>query len=59
MARGGVDGSELCIGCVNSEKYTGGDDLGGNLAIVGDEFMKNWYSVFDYNRGAVGFAKAK
>ncbi|KAG8975629.1 hypothetical protein FRC05_005422 [Tulasnella sp. 425] len=59
MSRGGADGSELCIGCVNSAKYTGGDDLGGNLAIVGDEFMKNWYSVFDYNRRAVGFAKAK
>ncbi|KIO22917.1 hypothetical protein M407DRAFT_27559 [Tulasnella calospora MUT 4182] len=24
MARGGVEGSELCLGCVNSGKYTGG-----------------------------------
>lgn len=28
------------------------------MAIVGDEFMKNWYSVFDYDRRAVGFAQA-
>lgn len=26
MARGGAEGSELCIGCINSEKYTGDID---------------------------------
>jgi len=35
-----------------------GEDGFGNFAIIGIEFMKNWYSVFDYNRMAVGFAKA-
>lgn len=25
MTRGGVEGSELCLGCVNSEKYTGSE----------------------------------
>ncbi|KAG8948333.1 Type I transmembrane sorting receptor [Tulasnella sp. 424] len=33
-------------------------DFGSNLAIIGDEFMKNWYSVFDYSTKSVGFAKA-
>ncbi|KAG8910150.1 hypothetical protein FRC01_006520 [Tulasnella sp. 417] len=46
------EGSSDCVGGVL------GEDLGDNLAIVGDEFMKNWYSVFDYDRLAVGFAKA-
>lgn len=47
------EGSNDCVGGI------AGADSGGNLAIVGDEFMKNWYSVFDYDRLAVGFAKAK
>ncbi|KAG8896579.1 hypothetical protein FRC01_011718 [Tulasnella sp. 417] len=34
------------------------DDAGGSLAIIGDEFMKNWYSVFNYSTKSVGFAKA-
>ncbi|KAG8901352.1 hypothetical protein FRC00_007698 [Tulasnella sp. 408] len=34
------------------------DDIPGNLAVIGDEFMKNWYSVFDYGAKSVGFAKA-
>ncbi|KAG9008419.1 hypothetical protein FRB90_008903 [Tulasnella sp. 427] len=46
------DGSSDCIGGVI------GEEVGDSLAIVGDEFMKNWYSVFDYDRRAVGFAKA-
>ncbi|KIO20363.1 hypothetical protein M407DRAFT_29995 [Tulasnella calospora MUT 4182] len=46
-------GSPNCMGGIL------GEDLGDDLAIVGDEFMKNWYSVFDYDRLAVGFAKAK
>ncbi|KAI1795702.1 acid protease [Ganoderma leucocontextum] len=28
-----------------------------NLAIIGDEFLKSWYSVFDYS-GRVGFARS-
>ncbi|KAG8898224.1 hypothetical protein FRC00_003085 [Tulasnella sp. 408] len=34
------------------------EDIDGNLAVIGDEFMKNWYSVFDYGAKSVGFAKA-
>ncbi|KIO20364.1 hypothetical protein M407DRAFT_29996 [Tulasnella calospora MUT 4182] len=46
------EGSSDCVGGIL------GEDLGDNLAIVGDEFMKNWYSVFDHDQLAVGFAKA-
>ncbi len=35
-----------------------GQDMGDQMAVVGDLFMKNWYSVFDYDQLAVGFAKA-
>ncbi|KAM5538930.1 hypothetical protein V8D89_007425 [Ganoderma adspersum] len=28
-----------------------------NLAIIGDEFLKSWYSIFDYS-GRVGFARS-
>ncbi|KAG9043649.1 hypothetical protein FS837_009309 [Tulasnella sp. UAMH 9824] len=45
------EGSSDCVAGVISE------DLGDGMAIVGDEFMKNWYSVFDYDRRAVGFAQ--
>ncbi|KAG8903977.1 Type I transmembrane sorting receptor [Tulasnella sp. 403] len=45
-------GSTQCVGGII------GEDIGGNLAILGDEFMKNWYSVFDYAGGRVGFAQA-
>jgi len=33
------------------------DDAGG-LSILGDEFLKNWYSVFDLGNLRVGFAQA-
>ncbi|KAG9040734.1 Type I transmembrane sorting receptor [Tulasnella sp. UAMH 9824] len=46
------EGSSSCVGGII------GDDIGGNLAVLGDEFMKNWYSVFDYDAKSVGFAKA-
>ncbi|KAG8875096.1 Type I transmembrane sorting receptor [Tulasnella sp. 332] len=45
-----TNGSTECVGGII------GEDVGGNLAIVGDEFMKNWYSVFDYGKRRVGFA---
>ncbi|KIO28276.1 hypothetical protein M407DRAFT_22486 [Tulasnella calospora MUT 4182] len=44
--------SSSCVGGIV------GNDFGGGLAIIGDEFMKNWYSVFDYSTRSVGFAKA-
>lgn len=34
-----------------------GDSFPADLAIVGDEFLKSWYSVYDYSHGArVGLA---
>ncbi|KAG9003878.1 Type I transmembrane sorting receptor [Tulasnella sp. 427] len=45
-------GSSSCVGGIV------GEDVGSGLAIIGDEFMKNWYSVFNYSAGTVGFAKA-
>ena len=33
------------------------DGFPDNLAIIGDAFLKSWYSVYDYSNGArVGFA---
>jgi len=33
-----------------------GNGLPANLAIIGDEFLKSWYSTYDYGNGArVGF----
>ncbi|KAG9017512.1 hypothetical protein FRB90_000985 [Tulasnella sp. 427] len=46
-------GSSTCVGGIV------GEDIDDGIAIIGDEFMKNWYSVFDYDKKAVGFAKAK
>jgi saccharopepsin len=31
----------------------------GPLAILGDAFLRKWYSVYDLGNGAVGLAKAK
>ncbi len=31
----------------------------GPLAILGDAFLRKWYSVYDMKNGAVGLAKAK
>ena len=45
-------GSTDCVGGII------GEDVGDNVGIFGDEFMKNWYSVFDYANLRVGFAKA-
>ncbi|KAG9023565.1 hypothetical protein FS837_005718 [Tulasnella sp. UAMH 9824] len=46
------DGSKECVGGIF------GDDLWEDIAILGAEFMKNWYSVFDYQTLAIGFARA-
>ncbi|KAG8986917.1 Type I transmembrane sorting receptor [Tulasnella sp. 427] len=45
-------GSSSCVGGII------GHDVVGGLAIIGDEFLKNWYSVFNYDTKTVGFAKA-
>ncbi|KAG8991856.1 hypothetical protein FRB94_012210 [Tulasnella sp. JGI-2019a] len=45
--------SNNCVGGILAM----GGDFPSNLAIVGDEFLKSWYSVYDYSHGArVGFA---
>jgi len=44
--------SKDCVGGVLSI----GNRLPPNLAIIGDEFLKSWYSTFDYGNGVrVGF----
>lgn len=51
-------GSSLCVGSILGMDIT--DANGAKFAIVGDTFIKSWYSVFNYNVGgkpAVGFAK--
>ncbi|KAG8963616.1 Type I transmembrane sorting receptor [Tulasnella sp. 425] len=47
-----TDGSSECIGAIF------GEDLWEDIAVLGDAFMKSWYSVFDYGNLAIGFAKA-
>ncbi|KAH9979073.1 aspartic peptidase domain-containing protein [Lactifluus volemus] len=45
-------GSADCVGGILST----GDSLPPDLAIVGDEFLKSWYSTYDYGNGVrVGF----
>ncbi|KAH8119288.1 acid protease [Phellopilus nigrolimitatus] len=42
-----------CVGGILSL----GDGFPNNIAIIGDEFLKSWYTVYDYSNGArVGFA---
>jgi len=49
------EGSTDCVaGIIGADDVTGS----GNFAIVGDEFLKNWYSVFDIGSNSVGFAPA-
>lgn len=31
----------------------------GELWIIGDVFLRKWYTVYDLGRNAVGFAKAR
>lgn len=52
----GALGGGLCLGGI------AGADLQPteNLYVVGDGFLKNWYSIYNYDNGAsVSFAKAK
>ena len=46
-------GSSMCVGGVLGMS----DGLPNNLAIVGDEFLKSWYSIYDTaGNSRVGFA---
>ncbi|KAG8878135.1 hypothetical protein FRB97_002817 [Tulasnella sp. 331] len=46
------EGSSSCVAGIV------GEDIGEGLAIIGDEWIKNWYTVFDYEGLRVGFAKS-
>ncbi|KZO97330.1 aspartic protease [Calocera viscosa TUFC12733] len=49
--------SGMCVGGVIGMDVT--DTNGEPLAIIGDEFLKSWYSVYNFDGPKVGFAKAK
>lgn len=60
-------GNGQCVGGIIGMDFTNGA-TGGKVGIVGDEFLKSWYSVYDFNTPAgstatssarVGFAAAK
>ncbi|KAK7692440.1 hypothetical protein QCA50_004065 [Cerrena zonata] len=44
--------SDECLGGIVSL----GTGFSSNMAIIGDVFLKSWYSVYDYTGGRVGFA---
>jgi len=45
-------GSSLCVGALAGQDL----GLGSNVWLLGDSFMKNIYSAFDFDNAAVGFA---
>ncbi|KAJ7153545.1 acid protease [Mycena crocata] len=46
------EGSDLCVGALAGQDL----GLGNDVWLLGDSFMKSAYSVFDFDREAVGFA---
>ncbi|KAJ7161368.1 acid protease [Mycena crocata] len=48
-------GSSTCVGALAGQDL----GLGSNVWLLGDSFMKNTYTVFDFDRPAVGFAVLK
>jgi cathepsin D len=48
------EGSKDCVGSIIAN-----DDLAGDFWILGDAFMKNYYTIFDYGNSKVGFADLK
>ncbi|KAI0786690.1 aspartic peptidase domain-containing protein [Abortiporus biennis] len=46
------EGSEDCVGGILGL----GDGFPSDLAIIGDEFLKSWYSTYDYGNGRVGLS---
>ncbi|KAH8102946.1 acid protease [Cristinia sonorae] len=49
------EGSSECVGALSAEDL----GLGDNVWLLGDSFMKNVYSVFSFEKNAVGFAELK
>jgi saccharopepsin len=43
--------------CISS--FMGMDFPGGPLAILGDAFLRRWYSVYDLGTNTIGLAKSK
>ncbi|KAF7361948.1 Acid protease [Mycena venus] len=43
--------------CVGGILSLSPDDFPSDLAIIGDEFLKSWYSIFDYSGGPDGCAR--
>ncbi|OAD67948.1 hypothetical protein PHYBLDRAFT_23209, partial [Phycomyces blakesleeanus NRRL 1555(-)] len=39
--------------------YSGVTEAGGGIAILGDTFLKSYYSVFDFEKSRIGFAPSK
>ncbi|KAJ6554575.1 acid protease [Mycena capillaripes] len=46
------EGSDLCVGALAGQDI----GLGSTTWLLGDSFMKNVYTVFDFDQNAVGFA---
>lgn len=47
-------GSDQCVGAIIGQDVLPGSDLW----IVGDTFLKSWYSIYDYDQKRVGFAQS-
>ncbi|KAJ7456903.1 acid protease [Mycena latifolia] len=47
------DGSSLCVGALAGQDL----GLGNDVWLLGDSFMKNVYTAFDFDQKAVGFAE--
>jgi cathepsin D len=45
-------GSDQCVGALASQDF----GLGSNIWLLGDSFMKNVYTSFDFGNDQVGFA---
>jgi cathepsin D len=46
------DGSSQCVGALAAQDL----GLGSNVWLLGDSFMKNVYTAFNFDESAVGFA---
>jgi cathepsin D len=49
------DGSSMCVGALAGQDI----GLGDGVWLLGDSFMKNVYSVFDFGTNTVGFASLR
>lgn len=53
FVRGRIDKSQKCVGGILGM----GSTFPQGLVVIGDIFLKNWYSIYDYSHGArVGLA---